>query len=166
MIGKRNQANAEQVAIEKTIEHDEADLSVEQGTLTYEGETHDISFIYVPKNTEKDKEEYIEGDYAIFTTNAHVEPDEGWGIAETYRDRWMIENQYKSINENFLPKTATTDFRNRFLMFVIGAVMYNVWRMTNFILRDNVDVDLGESPPIPAGEIVELVGTCLFDPGD
>lgn len=28
-----------------------------------------------------------------------------------------------------------------------------------------LDVDLGEKPPLWAGEIVELVGFCLFDPG-
>lgn len=87
------------------------------------------------------------------------------GLAEQYRDRWMIENEYKSIKEYFLPTSASADYRNRFLYFAVGVMMYNVWRMTNFLLRDEVDVDLGEDPPILAGEIVELVGFCLFDPG-
>ena len=124
-----------------------------------------MSFIYVPKDSAKDDEEYIEGDYAIFTVNAWVGPDRGMGLTERYRDRWRIENEYKSIKQNFLPTLASSDFRSRLLYFVIGVTLYNVWRLSNYLLRDHVDVDLGEDPPILAGEIVELVGLCLFDPG-
>jgi len=165
VIGKRKQADADKVTIEKTVEHETADVTVEHGTLTYEGETHDISFMYIPKDTSKDKEEYIEGDYAIFTVNAHVSPDRAMGLAMQYRDRWMIENEYKTIKKNFLPASASPDYRNRLLYFVIGVVLYNVWRLSNFLLRDEIDGNLGEDPPILAGEIVELVGLCLFDPG-
>ena len=38
--------------------------------------------------------------------------------------------------------------------------------MANFVLRDAVDVDLGEFPPILAGELIELVAFCLFTPPD
>lgn len=62
--------------------------------------------------------------------------------------------------------TASSDYRIRLLYFVIGVTMYNVWRFTNFALQEAIDVNLGESPPIPAGEIVEIIGFCLFDPGD
>jgi len=165
VIGKRKQAEADKVAIEKTIDHEVADVSVEQGWLTYEGEQHPVSFMYVPKDTAKDDEEYIEGDYAIFTVNAHVDPDRAIGLAEQYRKRWTIENEYKTIKKHFLPTSASADYRNRFLYFVIGVIMYNVWRLSEFLLRDEVDADLGEDPEILAGEIVELVGLCLFDPG-
>jgi len=53
----------------------------------------------------------------------------------------------------------------RFLYFTIGVMMHNVWRLTNFLLRDEVAVDLGEKPPLRAGEIIELVAFCLLDPG-
>ncbi|WP_136718621.1 transposase [Halorientalis salina] len=165
VIGKRQQAEADRVAIEKTVEHETADVSVEHGTLTYDGETHDMSFLYVPKDTSTDDPEFIEGDYAIFTLNAHVSPDRAIGLTQQYRDRWMIENEYKTIKNHFLPTSASADYRNRFLYFVIGVTLYNVWRLTNFLLRDEVEVNLGEDPPILAGEIVELVGFCLFDPG-
>jgi hypothetical protein len=166
VIGKRKLADADRVAVERTVEHDTADVSVEHGTLTYEGETHDVSFVYVPKDSAKDDAEYIEGDYAIFTVNAHVSPDRGMALTEQYRRRWTIENQYKSIKQHFLPQVASADYRNRFLVFVVGVMMHNVWRLANFLLRDEVEGELGEDPPILAGEIVELVGFCLFDPGD
>lgn len=114
-----------------------------------------MSFIYVPTGEAKDDEEYIEGDYAIFTVNAHVSPDRGMGLIEQYRKRWTIENQYKTIKEHFLPAASTDDYRNRFMYFVISVLLYNVWRLANFLLRNEGAVDLGEDPPILAGEIVE-----------
>jgi len=48
---------------------------------------------------------------------------------------------------------------------MVGVMMYNVWRLANFVLRDEVAVDLGERPPIRAGELIEIVALCLFDPG-
>lgn len=50
-------------------------------------------------------------------------------------------------------------------MFVVAVILHNVWRLANFLLRDEVDVDLGESPPVTATEVVGMVGVCLFDPG-
>lgn len=97
--------------------------------------------------------------------NSHVTPDRAIGLAESYRDRWTIENEYKSIKANFLPKSASKDYRIRFLYFVIGVMTYNVWRLSNFYLRDKVDVNLGEDPPILGGEIVEIVAIAWFDPG-
>jgi len=164
VIGKRTTATADRVAIEKTVEHEAADVSVEHGWLTNEGERQPISFLYLPKDSANDGE-YTEGDYAVFTVNAHVGPDRAMGLAEQYRTRWTIENQYKTIKAHFLPQTATTDYRIRLLYFVIGVILYNVWRLTNFLLRDAIVTDLGDSPPLPPGELVELVGIFLFDPG-
>jgi hypothetical protein len=64
-----------------------------------------------------------------------------------------------------LPTVASTDYRIRFLYFVIGVVMYNIWRVTNLLFRDAVDVHLGEQPPIPAGEFIEILAFCIV-PGD
>jgi hypothetical protein len=48
---------------------------------------------------------------------------------------------------------------------VIGVVMYNIWRVTNLLFRDAVDIHLGEQPPIPAGEFIEILAFCIV-PGD
>lgn len=165
VIGKRRQAAADRIAIQQTVAHSVADVSVEHATLTYDEQPHDVSFIYVPKDIAKDEEAYIDGTYAIFTVNAHVSPDRAMGLATQYRHRWMIENEYKTIKKHYLPTSASSDYRIRWLYFTIGVLMYNVWRLTNFLLRAEVACNLGEDPPLLAGEIVELVGFCLFDPG-
>lgn len=119
---------------------------------------HEVSIIYLSGDDEDD-------DCSIFTVNGWVDSGRASALTNQYRNRWMIENEYKTIKENFLPQTATKDYRVRFLYFVIGVILHNIWRLANFMLRDEVDVDLGEEPPLRAGEIVELVGFCLFDPG-
>jgi len=167
IIGKRQQAAKDKENIEAVENHPEIDARVEYASLTFDGDEHDLSIMYVPKDAEIENQD--DGDdegYAIFTTNYRVEPERAIGLTAQYRDRWEIENQYKSIKKHFLPSSASKDYRIRFLYFTIGVMMYNVWRFTNFLLRDEVDVDLGEKPPLRAGEIVELVAFCLFDPGD
>jgi hypothetical protein len=158
VIGKPKDSDDDFENIEEVKDDPAYDSRIEWVKATANGRTHKVSIIYAP--TDEEGEEY-----SLFTVNGWVTPDRAEGLLEQYRHRWEIENQYKSIKQHFLPQTATKDYRVRFLYFVLGVIMHNVWRLTNFVLRDEVDVDLGESPPLPAGEIVELVGFCLFDPG-
>lgn len=118
-----------------------------------------MTYVYTPSEEDEDK-------YAVFTINEHVDHHRAEALLSQYSQRMEIDNEYKSIKNNFLPRSASKDYRIRFLYFVIRTLLYNVWRMANFILRDAVDVDLGEHPPIQAGEIVELIGFCLFEPPD
>jgi hypothetical protein len=160
VIPKKMNANADYENIKNVKEHSVADVAVEPSKLIGEDEhTHDVSILYVPSSGE-------DGKYSIFTTNSEVSPDRAQGLTAQYQNRWEIENEYKTIKKHFLPTSASKDYRVRFLYFTIGMMMYNVWRLTNFRLRDEVAVDLGEEPPVRAGEIVELVAFCLFDPGD
>ncbi|WP_243700392.1 transposase [Halorussus pelagicus] len=160
VIPKRMNATVDYDNIEKVKEHSVADIAVEPARLDGgDGRSHDVSIMYVPSTEEKET-------YSIFTTNAEVSPDRAQGLTAQYGHRWEIENEYKTIKEHFLPTSASKDYRVRFLYFVIAVIMYNVWRLTNFLLRDEVTVNLGEKPLIQAGEISELVGVYLFDPGD
>ena len=144
--------------IEKVTEHPTADVGVNRDvTLTHDGRTHDTSIIYVPSR-EKD------GSYMVFTTNTDVPADRARGLTRQYRRRWEIENEYKTIKKQFLPTTCSTDYRVRLAYFVFGVLMYNVWRLTNLLLREEVEADLGEDPVITAGEFVEILGVCL-EPG-
>lgn len=115
--------------------------------------------MYTPSKKDEDK-------YAVFTINEHVDNHRAEALLGQYSQRVRIESEYKTIKKHFLPTSASKDYRIRFLYFVIGTLLYNVWRMANFILRDAVDVNLGEHPPILAGELIDLVAFCLFDPPD
>ena len=144
--------------IEELEAHPLADVAVERAvTLSVGGRSHELSFMYVP-STEED------GKYAVFTTNRDVTPDQVMGLTAQYSHRWQIESEYKTIKHHFLPTTASTDYRVRLLYFVLGVVMYNVWRLTNLLFREAVAGNLGAKPPLRAGEVVELVGFCLVPP--
>lgn len=152
-------AQVDKQNIKEILEDDLIDIRVTHGWLNYDGIEHDVSWIYQQKENEQ-------GKYSILlTTNGHVSPDSGMGLARQYDQRMEIETTYQTIKTHFLPTTASKDYRIRLLFFVIGAIMYNVWRLSNFVVRDVLEAHLGDAPPIPAGEIVELVAMFLFDPG-
>lgn len=145
--------------IEKITEHPLADVAVERAVPHWvDGRKHEVSIMYVPSTNK-------EGKYAVFTTNRDVTPDEVLGLTDQYSWRWEIEIEYKTIKKHFLPTTASTDYRVRLLYFVLGVVMYNIWRLTNLTLREAVTIDLGAKPPLRAGEVVELIGFCLVPGG-
>jgi len=159
VLGKRKNAKIDEDTITEVKEDPVYDSTIKWGTVEYEGRVHDVSYVYTP-NPDSDGEEY-----ALWTINEHVDGDRAQALIGQYSQRMEIEGQYKTIKKHFLPTTSTKDYRKRFLYFVIGVVMYNVWRLTNFVIRDEVTVDVGEHPPVAAGEIIELIGFCLFDPG-
>lgn len=155
LIPKRVSASQDYEDIENVKSHPTADIAVKNDVpLTVDGRTHGVDFIYIPSNEET-------GSYAIFLTNADVPVERAPGLVAQYKDRWMIENEYKVIKEHFLPRTNSSDYRVRLFYFVAAVLMYNVWRLTNLLLRTWFDVNLGEKPPMPAGEITEIIGLCL-----
>ncbi|WP_318571226.1 transposase [Salinigranum marinum] len=154
VIGKQERSNSDAINIKEIKEDTVYDTRIEHAELWHEGRMHKVSIIYKSG-----------GEYSLFTVNGWVDEHRAEALISQYRHRWTIENEYKDIKAHFLPQTATKDYRIRFLYFVIGVILHNVWRLANFVLRDEIDVHLGESPPLRAGEIVELVGFCLFDPG-
>ena len=110
--------------------------------------------MYVPSTAK-------EGAHVAFTTNRDVPVEQAQGFVSQYKQRWEIENEYETIKRHFLPTVGSMDYRIRFLYFVIDVVMYNVWRLTNLLFREAVDIHLGERPPIPPGEFVEILAFCI-----
>jgi IS4 transposase len=154
VIPKPGQAKQDLEDIEDVKQHETADMGVRVNPLTVDGRTHDVAFMYIPSES---------GSYNIFTTNAEVPPGRIQGLTEQYRDRWMIEIEYRTIKQNFLPLTTSKDYRVRLFHFIAAVIMYNVWRVTNVLLRTvyGYERNLGDSPLVPAGEIPEVVRMTL-----
>jgi len=153
--GKVKRANADYKNIEEVSEDPVYDTRIEHAECWHEGRKHKVSIVYKPG-----------GEYSLFTLNGWVDHHRAEALIGQYRHRWTIENEYKTIKEHYLPPTASKDYRVRFLYFVIGVMLFNIWRLANFVVRDEVDANLGESPPLPASEILLLLSRYLFDPGD
>lgn len=121
---------------------------------------HTAEYLYVP-TTDED----AEGEYAVFVTNRdHVAPDEIAHVTNSYRRRWDIENQYKSVKA-FLPKTSSKDYRVRLFSFVFAALLYNLWRLTDFLVKVGLEQEIRSPPVVTARTFVRAVGRSLREGG-
>jgi IS4 transposase len=114
----------------------------------------------VPASSDEEK-----GNYAVFVTNrGHVGPDEIAHVTNSYSRRWDIENQYKSV-KSFLLKTSSTDYRVRLFSFVFASLLYNLWRLTDYLVKVGTDRPIRSPPVVTARTFVRAVGRSLRDVG-
>ncbi|AHZ22139.1 transposase [Haloferax mediterranei ATCC 33500] len=147
--------SSERKAIEQ-MEQDSQDVAVESASVHVEQGSHAMQFLYVP-STKSDGT-------TVFATNARVRPEEAEAFCRRYSSRWQIENEYKSIKHDFLAKTSSKDYRVRLFYFVFAVLLYNIWRLTDFLLKAGADGEMDYAPVITAGECVELVSSALLPP--
>lgn len=147
--------STEREVIDQMREDNQA-VAVESASVHVEAGSHSMRFLYVPS---------MSGDgTTVFATNLLVGPGEAETFCRRYRRRWQIENEYKSIKNDFLAKTSSKDYRVRFFYFVFAVLLYNIWRLTDFLLKAGVDGEMDDAPVLTAGECVELVSSALLPP--
>jgi uncharacterized membrane protein len=101
----------------------------------------------------------------VFVTNRdRVEPDEIAHVVGRYNRRWDIENQYKNIKD-FLPKTSSKDYRVRLIKFALSALIYNLWRLTDYLIKVALGKDIRAPPVLTAKTFVRALGNFLRDIG-
>ncbi|EMA03085.1 hypothetical protein C437_15136 [Haloarcula vallismortis ATCC 29715] len=121
---------------------------------------HTAEYLYVPATSDD-----AEGQYAVFVTNRdHVDPDEIAHVTNSYSRRWDIENQYKSV-QSYLPKTSSTDYRVRLFNFTFAALLYNLWRLTDFLVKVGMEREIRSPPVVTARTFVRAVGNSLRKAG-
>jgi len=131
-------------------------VAVESASVHIEAGSHSMRFLYVP-STKADGT-------TVFATNLPIGPEEAKSFCRRYSRRWQIENEYKSIKNDFLAKTSSKDYRVRLFYFVFAVVLYNIWRLTDFLLKADVDGEMDYAPMLTANECVELVASGLIPP--
>lgn len=149
-------------AIKKIQSKEGVDAAVKHEVpFAVDGERHHTAeFLYVPATDEE-----ADGNYAVFVTNRdHVAPDEITHVTNSYSRRWDIENQYKSVKA-FLPKTSSTDYRVRLFGFTFAALLYNLWRLTDYLVKMGTDRDVRSPPVVTAKTFVRAVGRSLRQGG-
>ncbi len=150
LIPKR--INSTEREVIETMEAAGQDVAVESASAHVEEGRHSMHFLYVPST---------KGDgMTVFATNLRVRPNE----AETFCRRWQIENEYKSIKNDFLAKTSSKDYLVRLFYFVFAVLLYNIWRLTDFLLKAGVDGEMDYATVLTAGECVEIVVSALIPP--
>ena len=66
-------------------------------------------------------------------------------VAEFYRRRWGIENSYKSY-EQMRPRTTSTNYSVRILVWFIPFLFYNIWTLARFLAARRGLVRNGRPP--------------------
>ncbi|MFC3477734.1 transposase [Halobacterium litoreum] len=145
-------------AIEDIEAHDTADAAVKHDVpFGHDGEVHHhAEFMYVPSQSDD-----ANGKYAVFVTNRdRVGPEEVKSVCNGYRRRWDIENQYKSV-KSFLAKTSSKDYRVRLCNFVFASLIYNLWRLTDYLIKVALDKEIRSPPVLTAKTFVRALGEFL-----
>lgn len=145
--------------IENIKAHPEANMAIEPGVEFYrDGEVHHTAnFLYVPV-----RDDDVDANYAVFVTNQDVETvGDIKRVVGEYRRRWDIENQYKSILD-YLPRTSSADYRVRFTNFVLATLIYNLWRLTDYLIKAALDVDIRDPPMLTAKTFATVLGQFLL----
>lgn len=143
--------------IQDIKEHPEADAAVlHDANVGGHGSEHSPEFCYVPTDRED-----TDGRYAIFATNRdHVAPEEVLSVTNGYRRRWDIENQYKTV-KRFKPQTSSSDYRIRLAGFTLAALLYNLWRLVDVLLKIARDKPVRSPPEIQAHVFARVIGQYL-----
>lgn len=147
--------STEREAIDQ-MDADGQEVAVETASVNVESGSHELRFLYVPSTSGEGT--------AVFATNLRVGADEAETFCRRYSRRWQIENEYKSIKHDFLANTSSKDYRVRLFYFVFAVLLYNIWRLTDFLLKAGVDGEMDYTPVLTAGECVELVASALIPP--
>ncbi|WP_239640993.1 transposase [Natrialba taiwanensis] len=139
------------------MEADSEDVAVETAQVDVEHGSHEMRFCYVPTSSEDSD------GTAVFATNVAVSATDAEGFCRRYSDRWQIENEYKTIKHDFLATTSSKDYRVRSFYFVFAVLLYNLWRLTDLLLKARVSTEIVDfSPYLTAGEFVDYVAKYLW----
>jgi hypothetical protein len=146
----------------KTTEGVDAGVVHDVPVMLHGAVHHQAEYIYAPVDKDADHGHAdSDGNYGAFITNrGHVSPDEITAVTNQYSRRWDIENQYKAIGK-FLPRTSSTDYRVRFCNYALTALIYNLWRLVDFLIKVGKDVSLREDPEISCQTFVRRSGDFL-----
>jgi hypothetical protein len=71
--------------------------------------------------------------------NLRVGPDEAETLCRRNSRRWQIEIVYKHNKHDTLAKTYSKDYRVRLFQVMFADLLYNIWRVTDFLLKADGD---------------------------
>ncbi len=97
-------------------------------TITSGKENADANFVHVVYYPNGKKHDFA------FYTNAGVTGDNVRKLAETYRERWGIENGYQE-KADAKEKTHSPEMGIRYFLFFLSVLLYNLWMLLNLLRR-------------------------------
>ncbi|WP_330633567.1 transposase [Halocatena halophila] len=128
------------------MEQEGQDVAVEQAMVRARHGSHECRVLFVSGRN---------SDTQPFITNKRIIAEHAAAWVNHYANRWWIEAEYQSIKQEFLARTSSKDHTLRFYYFVFGILMYNVWRLTDVMLKATVSREL--TTALPVGKAVDRV---------
>lgn len=120
----------------------ELDDEMERSRPPYEKTT--VHRFIVPSDGDDDDDEYIS-----FVTNRPVTKTSAVELAALYPDRWGIETAHR-VSKGYMGKNKSTSLVVRLFYFMFAMLFYNVWVLTNAVVRESLGIPKEKSPPVTA----------------
>ena len=124
--------------VKADIEQMTAEIEVEEDygfyTSTFEGGSKrrfETTRVLLPSTSNPSKT------VVFYTNNEFSDTAEAQRVVNRYGARWGIENAYKSV-KTFLPWTTSNNHRIRLFHFVFSALLYNMWRLVDFLVKESI----------------------------
>ena len=103
-------------------------FTVVRDTISSGKESTDSNFVHVVYYPNGKKHDFA------FYTNAGVTGDNVRNLAETYRERWGIENGYLEKSDT-KEKTHSPDMGVRYFLFFLSVLLYDMWMLINLLRK-------------------------------
>jgi hypothetical protein len=119
----------------------------------------EVNHVGIPSNSDPEKT-------VVFATNEGLDDEIGLDRRETkhrinrYRRRWGQETNYRALG-GFLPETTSKDFSVRLFHFGFAILVFNMWRLVDFLVQLTLDTELRSKPRITASRFQRLVEPVL-----
>ena len=97
-------------------------------TISSGSESIETKFVHVIYYPDRKRHDFS------FYTNADVNENNVRKLAETYRERWDIENGYLEKKEA-KEKTHSPEMGVRYFLFFLSVLLYNMWMLINFFRK-------------------------------
>lgn len=85
-----------------------------------------------------------------FISNFDIAPCLAYRFYEMYGKRWGIETSYRNTDQDFKPRTTTTNYNIRLFYFLFSTCLYNLWVLVNICVSMAVYGRIKDKPIITA----------------
>ncbi|AKH97505.1 transposase [Halanaeroarchaeum sulfurireducens] len=91
--------------------------------------------------------------HIAFITNRAITQESAEQIVEDYRDRWGSETSFR-VAGDFRAKTTSKSYAVRVFYYLFSMLLYNVYILTNAVVRQALGIPPSDTPPITAKDVL------------
>ncbi|UOY10607.1 transposase [Methanonatronarchaeum sp. AMET6-2] len=150
----RAQRTPESKKMWAALQHMERDVDFKQGSSVARKKA--APYVEMPTNRIVGPSISDDEGHMALITNIPLTQKSAEQLFEAYRDRWGIETSYR-VAGGFRGKTTSKEFSVRLFYYMFSVLLYNVWVLTNAVVRDALDRSRKKSPPVTAKKVLRIL---------